>query len=790
MGHPGEKEIEDLAAGIESKPLVNVSQNLFNYEIALIDEAAELCQHGVVSDKTLSIKKIVDARSKDKSVFQSAVINYVKTQLIEYESKGYSMNHRQRRDLLEKTIRILLDQTKQADGYGDETKGIRELLLAKAYLYRGKLFRPKGLTVPDRKVEAFNRAMDEALKVNEADPENCDALKVWALAAIELQNLNEFSFKTNEDQHNKNIENITKAAFKILDEGIREVNDIIILLEYAELIKDAEVLTLILEYNNTDHDMEYHDLMLCKARAAFLYTKEETDEKKIIEIKSYALEAIKNSPANFNDPFWDDLVALLKNLKRFCDQLKKYEYLWKEPSALAYYHCRKNEEATISTAFLRWHWSRLKDIYDLAYLAADSISIKAEIADSVKSKPILRLNAVKSALAEKDIKRILDLDYNVLDRRYLKDSAKPVTNKVKADSVPEDIKSVSIPENWIAIHFYINNLADEGERGRALILSPEKKDEKFFDERRIYNNFIEWQYLYSEQDVPQKGNIAMEKAYYDLLKSIGETLPWLFNEIPGDTQLNKRNILFIPHGFLHRIPFHAAVRGGSDGRGESDILFNIRSVKYLPSWKLPSGNYPTENNGRFFLLNKVAPPERIIRKFFKGHEEKDLPSGPLAEYLKRSPELLILYSHGECDLLNPYRSKILLKPEYTISQLMALEGPANVRYLLMGNCESDMAPPVESSVDEYFTPGTVMSMKGVQNIVAALQSIWGEYIEDCFCHILSGLGGRDIAELLCDWQRKQLIEWMEKENGKGIESKLSYIAPFRAIGFPEDTVNE
>lgn len=166
--------IRQLAESLRSDQ--NVNDNLSRYEQAMEEEVNWLCMQGI-SGGAGHIHKI--------SSYHTQGIEYtveVKARhwLNEYEAIAADLNHRQRRRKLEDIIRQLSHL---------EITGIDKILilLAKAYLWRGTLFRPKGVTVPARKIEAFLEAFWIAKRVLDNDDNNLDALRVGATAVIELE---------------------------------------------------------------------------------------------------------------------------------------------------------------------------------------------------------------------------------------------------------------------------------------------------------------------------------------------------------------------------------------------------------------------------------------------------------------------------------------------------------------------------------------------------------------------------------------------------------------------------
>jgi len=100
--------------------------------------------------------------------------------------------------------------------------------------------------------------------------------------------------------------------------------------------------------------------------------------------------------------------------------------------------------------------------------------------------------------------------------------------------------------------------------------------------------------------------------------------------------------------------------------------------------------------------------------------------------------------------------------------------------VLLGACESDMAPPAEHTIDEHISLSTVFLSHNAGEIVAGLWEMFDKQIDGCYHQILDS---DDISEALKQWQEEQIKrrKWKENKN-----SNIFYqIMPFRVMGFPE-----
>ncbi|MDM8552114.1 type III-E CRISPR-associated TPR-CHAT protein Csx29 [Desulfobacterales bacterium HSG2] len=774
---------EILKKGDIETSLQALASEILQFEKENLKPENALCQRGL-SKENHAVSRIAQVCEKGTAFHSAALADMADFQIKNYETgtgtENKPLNHQQRRRQLEDMIRIL-------QPFEEETKDMRlPALLARLYLYRGMLYKPRGRITPARKTEALKKSLRLSEKAAREFPNKSQdavfAWRTWAEAALELRRADR--------AYSIPLKELKRAASHIRAGGIAGLNDILILLTDAEQNHTEKSLKLLLKLKKKDEKKDWDrpfDLFLLKSRILFLTDR--TDEA-----DGYLEKAIQKAPWAFSDPFWDDLTDFFKRLR--ANGCK----LWKKRAVQAHQESRKREASLTDTISLRWYWARQKDLYDLAFFAADTAEKRAKIADSLKSRPILRYQALKELGNIEGVNEILDREDEARDGRYLKnrpnlrgESKARISRKIK-----KSVHSISLPLSWTTIHFYLNELEGK-QKGYALIFNSEDKawKEKIFDYSELHRKFLTWQKLYLSE-----GTDSAADSLVDLCREIGKTMPFLFNgTLPG-----KGNILWIPHGFLHRLPLHAAIY-------KDDTVFLEKHIsRYIPAWHFLARKDDTREKDK--TLKKGIPPwrrflSRIVRKadgkhlikrlrpgdsdkFGKlGKEEwenrkgKEIP-GATDEDLKASirmnPRILTILCHGHGEILNPFKSYLELEnSEMTVLDIIKSE---NVRLsgtrVLLGACESDMAPPTEHTIDEHLSLSTVFLSHNAGEVVAGLWKVRNDMVDGCYHEILDA---GDISEALKTWQEKQIKKRKWKKNRN---NKIFYqIVPFRVMGFPE-----
>ena len=752
--HESDSVIEKLEHGKD------LPSRILEFELADALPSSALWQHGL-SPAKVSIDQVAQARCG--SDHAAAVAKKAVEWLREYEGEKVRLNHRQRRQKLEDTIRLL--QSVEEDGN-------TLTLLARAYLYRGLLFMPKGRTIPARKIEAMEKAIHFSKDAIEKDKENAGAWVIKAKATLELKRSQPLSFQVP-------VDDLKKAASFICQGAISGLSDIPILIEYAKHSADKSCLKMVLGETN-DWGRPF-DLFLFKAKAAF-FQKDESN------LKDYALKAIDYAPDSFAASFWDELVDFIKELRK-----NNFDF-WKEMALAAYEVCYHIERSMTSNIYLRWFWARQKDLYDLAFLAAnpgDTVK-KAQIADSIKSRPVLRYQALNELKGKiEGIGGIYEQLQEERDGLYLKRPGleKKVERKISQKLKREEKENVlfqcapKVSRPWIAIHFYLNEIeTHEGKKGgHALIFDPDNGwKERVFDYQLLQDRFIAWQNAYTTS----RNKSHTWDMLVELCCEIGRTMPFLF-ELP-----NSKEVIWIPHGFLHRLPLHAAIRDDVT----HEVFLEKHSSRYLPAWHLLG---PTVDGIAKLgcLVKRLDSGEKDFFEMLKKKHWDDLKepasADDLKSVMKRNPSLITLICHGHGEILNPFKSWLELEgSKMTVLDILKFQDIPGARVFL-GACESDMAPPMDHIVDEHLSLSTAFLSLESREVVAGLWDLGDRVIDRCYAQLIDS---DDIALALKDWQNGKIASWkgaigkLEKTGGNWKESEYHSIfydlAAFRVIGVP------
>ena len=489
------------------------------------------------------------------------------------------------------------------------------------------------------------------------------AWRIWAYAALELEKADTVFQAT--------LDKLKKAVELISRDGINDLNDAIVILTYTERDNNGDFLNTLdlflneVDLNKPEYQKNQADFFLLKARVTFRQQNNNI-------VKKFLEKAINSAPIAFAAPFWDDLVDFLKKLR--ASQCT----LWKDMSLLAHHECQKREARIQKNIYLRWYWSRQKDLYDLAFLAADSSEKKADIADSLKSRPVLRYQALNELRGikgiDKTINDLLEQEDEARDERYIKktQNLNHLEKKLSEETEKKEVIPLNmLPSPWIAIHFYLNELETrEGKKGgHAIIFDSQKNEWKecLFDYQTLHQNFLSWQEAYLSLD---NTGISMADSLVELCYTIGDTLPFLFDEnvIPKESK-----VLWIPHGFLHRLPLHAAI---CDSREK--VFLEDHISRYLPAWNmLEKEKIKKSSSGEEYLLKDISGRtfNFLERRTWNNVDYKTKPATPelLIDCMKKKPSLLTILCHGEGNILNPFKSRLKLGSGISIIDILKSE---------------------------------------------------------------------------------------------------------------------
>jgi len=628
--------------------------------------------------------------------------------LKEYEDIGRNRwKHADQRRVLEKAIR-LLDKSHQAE----ENVSLE---LGKAYLYRARIIRPKGFTVPAKKIEALNNALHFC-----EDATNHG--KAWAdhfagLVALELYRCG----KT----HDNLSELLNKAtADAELSEPDRRVEFYQMRVRLEELRQDEgngspyfiqNVLTKIFEFQEPGMELEKLKVSLQSPSSS---------KDKISSSLEDLILVLKEYP--FSHPLWEDTVRFARRL-----YFNRLEF-WKE-LALRLWEAAEDESRKISSVHLRWYWSRQRDLYDLSFLAAlkqGNPNLAAQVTDSAKSRPALSWQAIERLKhGNEELKDEIENYAQALSGGYIKGLLKPYRKPEVPNEEKPFFEQHLIDNNLIAIQFYLVHLEEfekverSRERGYALIYDQESEKKwsfKTFDFAPIWEKYVAWQSVYFDLPPQQRDASGTQLRY--LCEALGKALEFLFKSPEKQFSSNEKSkdILFIPHDFLHRVPLHGAMLDNEN------VLLKTFNCFYLPAISYSAKNQGPQQNKNSVLLYYSGKSEESDDPLFNHLKTKfDTPinfasATDLLDAAQNPPSLLVLYCHGEADATNPYLSRLKLKDDLMLLDFASAAGTFTGSKIFLGACETDLMPPLDAPLDEQISMATIFLIKRSESVIGSM----------------------------------------------------------------------
>ena len=648
--------------------------------------------------------------------------------------------------------------------------------IARAYYIASITILPKGVTIPEKKKEALRKGIkfiDSAIeKLNGSSPDSQRAFRIKSMLSIEY---NRIAWEEFDD---KSLKRLLKES---VDKGCTDFNtyegDIQIAIRLCEL---GENMTgykeSIIESINAS--------VLQKAKAYYFI---ETKDDKVKEHMDKCISFLKDTSCSH--PLWEETVNFIKLLK------DKDFPLWKNFVIETYESCRV-QEREMDVFHLRWYWSRHRALYDMAFLAvkeqadeeqdeeAKQTKIKklAEISDSLKGLFSLRLSDLeKMAKSDDELKKYLDAYVTTHQDAFVKrfsdvvKGAKETTGKASSqhEHSPQTkhLDLENIPKGKVVVHFYLNQLE---QNGYAIVYNKDTetwqykpfKDNSY---KELFSDFLTWQTNY---------NLYKEDAAEHLVtlcKKIGETMPFLFHE---DFIPNGRDVLFIPHDFLHRLPLHGAIKKDT----QEEVFLRNHACCYLPAWSFASKKDASTSDEYTLLKNFNQGYFKELQKneIWGKQSVIDGASSDDLRNIKTNPKLLTILCHGEADMTNPFRSRLkLANGGITILETLISVNGLKGSQIILGACETDLVPPLSDVMDEHFSIATALLLIGAAGIVGTMWEVKTRMTQTLINCLLDKLkDNADMKTGLNEWQK-------DKVTGYKDYSPVFYRAiAFRSIGFP------
>ena len=476
-----------------------------------------------------------------------------------------------------------------------------------------------------------------------------------------------------------------------------------------------------------------------------------------------AVSALSRVPLSYH--LWDDTVDIIEKVA------KKDEYEWRKSAIKAWQICRQEESRLKLSIQIRWYWSRQAKLYDLAFRAANDTTnpeLAAQIADSLKSRPAIKLVQAENNLYKEDKEKLeqfrkIETNFAAGNFHTGLEDAKKLNTDSSLNS--RDIQAIS--SGWTAIHFYISL----NDRGYAVVINADGKNEiKKIEIEDTWNAYKDWKAdLQKVGDYPVDASNSLEK----LCKACGKMLE------PVLEKVKPKKIIFIPHGFLHLVPIHAALIN------DDDPLFNTRTCLFLPAWSLAPKAFSQSNNNKGILLTNWKP-ETDLEKFIdhtKWTNKKKTECTP-NDYFSmfnstnyKPPELLAFYCHGQGDFMNPYRSALKMYKRHLTHQAIVQETDKKALLgtkVILTACESDLVSGKKDIADEHLSIASAFLHKGASEVCGTLFKCSPDMAGDI---IACSIDNFNLT--LCETIHKVQQNWFKEK-----PCELYKSAAFRVIGFP------
>lgn len=439
----------------------------------------------------------------------------------------------------------------------------------------------------------------------------------------------------------------------------------------------------------------------------------------------------------FSHPLWNDVVWFLKRLR-----IHNKDY-WKSLALTAYETCEKRSRQT-STLNLRMHWTGLRDLYDLAFLAADDNTSNgfmkmAKIADSSKNRSALPYMVWKN--------NVKQVDWEAEEASRLGNYIHNLPEKSLETRVsPEKGFDTNVlPHNWTAVHFYLNYLE---KKGYALLYDGTHKEWSMSDFQydKLFHTFLAWEANYSRK--------GMDAALYlvELCKKIGKCMSFLFTISKGHT------VVFVPHDFLRRLPFHGAIDSGGK------VFLEKNKCCYSPAWNLIQSQPLAKGDGDYLFKNYKEYDFYDLKECIDWNNITDPINQTELQQLTIHPNRLFFLCHGIADTINPFNSKLLLdNSSLAYRDVPNLKMNLNGSKIFLGACETDLLPPQTNTIDEYLSISSAFLSKGASEVLGTMWVIPDVVVERVFIELIQP--NDSDCDTLQKIQKNLISKWrMDNEN--------------------------
>ena len=733
--------------------------------------------------------------------------------------------YRYRNDWLMKAIRLLMDSVENEYDIPDNDKLKIEwktpftktenmqykicILLSKCYFKRGLSILPKGKGVspPEKKVEAMRKALKWADAAVQEDNSSSEPLSFKIKILYEL-------YKISGQEYHEKLKTIADSVLQIVSEKSfvpQKISDLHVLSiccrfsnKKYDALKEYDLLILNAAIKNNDPSFS---LCLMKAQAGLRINKNISDKCVIEKIICNTEETIEElEQIELFSTIWDEVIDLIRNLKD-----EKIDE-WQTFAVRAWEICDDKESQMSCGLEIRQYWSRLERLYHLAIEGADNSIQKVCIIDSLKGRSLLAWNDLDVFLQQKsgrradEIKKLRKLFYegeaNALMGNYIgqyPEVKNQLENLQKRFSLRVDL----IPAGWTALHFYLQKSENEKLECRCIAGCNSGNTEQKIeweeldpcDLTEVWTGYKKWRDKYYGLD-----NKTQSDEYLDeLCEIIGRSLPFLFNE----KKVKTNGIIFIPHGFMHLLPLHAAKAPASANWNDGEYLFERKVSTYLPAWSLIHKDLFTTcatSDDKYCCRNVEKSSKKLFYKNLIEHKswtkkvddaDKDIFAKFGVEF-KKPPDCLTILCHGVADKVFPVNSTLRLGAGgLSLIELQMTDLKLAGTKVLLGACESELAPAKTTQIDEHLSLAGTFLSKGASLVFGSMWECNVPVAEELILEALKK--GISVNQMLQEKQKEWITSkkapelWLQGAEifqGYPNSLKLYFIAPFKITGYP------
>lgn len=671
------------------------------------------------------------------------------------ESKQSGWKHAQRRQALEAVIKDL--RQRQAACPADLEDRLRRLL-AQAYLERSRIIRPKGFTISPKKKEALDNALAQLAEV--ADKATPEFHRLRGDIFLELGRL--------EAKSPDQIKDCLAEALLILDPktaaDLTPV-DCRLIVGHARLDRrDTSYLDLVLQ--------SHAATALDRAWAAYLLNDNSRTGSEITVVLA------ELGRRWFSHPDWEGLVDLL------VDWARREKPGWQVWATRAWEVAQTNMASLrYGSCHLRWYWSRHQDLYDLAFHAAIDAEAKARVADSLKSRPLVRL-ALAEQLAraqakaknpggDVDLVQLIEQDAQAHANQYIAGGPAALAPSAASPAAPPSFAALPNAE-WLAVHFYLSSGAAASESKNQAYAMVYDATAQAWDLKGPYDTADLWQAYRRWQENYAAVGQGSAPELMALCRQIGATLPFLW-ELPPE-----RPVVFIPHGFLHRLPLHMARRGEGNNL---EIWAASRPSTYLPAWELRPNTAPVEGTTQVAAV--YLPEEHDDETDFKNVLMQNsftlYDQGAALFNHAGQARRLCLVCHGLAHAVNPFAAQLLLRDRPQLVDLLTDLPRLPGTQVFLAACEADMAPAQEAPLDEHLSLATAFLQKGAQEVLGGLYRVSMGGALDLLENVAAN-EGNPFYKLFWDWQKDEIKHFGGINIMSGKMQRFYTLAAWRSVG--------